>query len=165
MNIERITLKEITSVRIVSILNNVPVFDTFSTKELSQIASYLRLGEIEPGEIFFREGDRVDYMCLVIEGSVDALKTSLGGKDAVISTLRRGHSTGEMALINEYTHSVTLMATGKTLMIMLARDQFDLLLSEHHDLGVKILKGISRLLSLNLQKMSSRLADYMMPLN
>jgi CRP/FNR family cyclic AMP-dependent transcriptional regulator len=44
------------------------------------------------------------------------------------------------------------------------RESFDLLLEENPQVGIKILKRISRLLSLNLRKTSSRLADYMLPL-
>jgi hypothetical protein len=37
-------------------------------------------------------------------------------------------------------------------------------MSNHHDLGIKILKGLARLLAQNLRKTSSRLADNMLPM-
>jgi len=37
-------------------------------------------------------------------------------------------------------------------------------LAEHSTIGVKILKGVARLLSMSLRKTSSKLADYMLPL-
>jgi hypothetical protein len=34
----------------------------------------------------------------------------------------------------------------------------------HHELGIKIIKGLARLLAQNLRKTSSRLADNMLPM-
>lgn len=143
---------------------NIPILGTLKDKELMVIEKYLNFIEMTPGEIVFEEGDRGDYVCFVVEGSLDVLKKSEAGEDIVISTLSKGRSIGEMAVIDDLPRSATVKARTKATLLTLSRENFDYVLAEHSAIGVKILKGIARLLSLNLRKTSSRLADYMLPL-
>ena len=121
--------------------------------------------DAEPREIVFKEGDRGDYVCFVVDGSLEVIKESESGKNVVISTLSKGRSIGEMAVIDECARSATVRARTKTTLVTLTKDNFDLILEENCTAGAKILKGISRLLSLNMRKTSSRLADYMLPVS
>lgn len=143
---------------------NIPILGTLKDKELMVIEKYLNFIELTPGEIVFEEGDSGDFVCFVVEGSLDVVKTSETGEDIVISTLSKGRSIGEMAVIDELPRSATVKARTKATLLTLSRENFEYILSEHSNTGVKILKGIARLLSLNLRKTSSRLADYMLPL-
>ncbi len=143
---------------------NIPILGTLKDKELMVIEKYLNFIELTPGEIVFEEGDPGDFVCFVVEGSLDVVKTSETGEDIVISTLSKGRSIGEMAVIDELPRSATVKARTKATLLTLSRENFEYILSEHSNIGVKILKGIARLLSLNLRKTSSRLADYMLPL-
>jgi CRP-like cAMP-binding protein len=81
-----------------------------------------------------------------------------------LSTLAKGRSIGEMSLIDNITRSATIKARNHTKMVKLSRKGFDSILDSFPRIGNKILKGIARLLSLNLRKTSSRLADYMLPM-
>ena len=72
---------------------------------------------------------------------------------------------GEMSVIDQLPRSATVKATTKSTLLKLSQEKLNYLLVEHSSVGVKILKGIARLLSMNLRKTSSRLADYMLPLS
>jgi len=143
---------------------NIPILARLKDEELRTIQRYLNLIEVIPGEIVFKEGDRGDYVCFVVDGALDVLKESESGESIVISTLSKGRSIGEMAVIDELPRSATVKARTKSTLITLSRDNFNYILAEHSTIGVKILKGVARLLSMSLRKTSSRLADYMLPL-
>jgi len=143
---------------------NIPILARLKDEELRTIQKYLNLIEVIPGEIVFKEGDRGDYVCFVVEGTLDVIKKSATGEDIVISTLSKGRSIGEMAVIDELPRSATVKARTKSTLITLSRDNFNYILAEHSTIGVKILKGVARLLSMSLRKTSSKLADYMLPL-
>lgn len=143
---------------------NIPILGRLKDKELMVIEKHLSFVEVTPGEVVFQEGDRGDYVCFVVEGSLDVLKRSGTGEDIVISTLSKGRSIGEMAVIDDLPRSATVRARTKATLLTLSQQNFDYILAEHAAIGVKILKGIAQLLSLNLRKTSSRLADYMLPL-
>jgi CRP/FNR family cyclic AMP-dependent transcriptional regulator len=144
---------------------NIPILAKLKDTELRAIEKYMNLVDVIPGQTVFKEGDRGDYVCFVVDGTLDVLKRSETGESIVISTLSRGRSVGEMAIIDELPRSATVKARTKSTLITLSQENFNYILAEHSTIGVKILKGIARLLSMNLRKTSSRLADYMLPLS
>jgi len=143
---------------------NIPILARLKDKELRIIEKYMNLIEVIPEEIVFKEGDRGDYVCFVVDGWLDVLKKSEAGESIVMATLSKGRSIGEMAVIDELPRSATVKARTKSTLLTLSRDNFNYILAEHPRVGVKILKGIARLLSMNLRKTSSRLADCILPL-
>ena len=150
---------------IIDLLIDIPIFDTLNSDELKIISKYMNFMDFEPRETIFKEGEKGDYVCFVTEGSLDVLKKNEKGREVVIASLGRGRSIGEMSVIDDFPRSATVKARVKTTLIILTRKGFEQVLEQHSQIGVKILKGISRLLSMNLRKTSSRLADYMLPIS
>lgn len=149
---------------IMALLDSIPIFDKFTHKDAKIIAGYLSLMECDPGETLFREGDKGDYLCFVISGKLEVVKTSKSTDDVIISTIGKGRSIGEMSVVDDYPRSATVICKTSATLVALTRERFDTLLDEYPHIGVKVMRGITRLLSLNLRKTSSRLADYMLPL-
>jgi CRP-like cAMP-binding protein len=83
----------------------------------------------------------------------------------LINTLGRGKSIGEMSVIESLPRSATAKARVDTRLFILSRPAFELVLSRHSNIGIKLLKGIATLLSDNLRKTSCRLAEYMLPIS
>ena len=143
---------------------NVPILSRLKDKELRIVEKYMQLIDVISGEVIFQEGDKGDYVFFVLEGSLDVLKKSETGEEIVISTLSRGRSIGEMSVIDELPRSATVKSRTKATLLTLSRDKFNYILENHSSIGVKIIKGIARLVSLNLRKTSTKLVDYMLPL-
>jgi len=150
---------------IIGFLIYIPIFDKIIADELRLISKYMNVVEADPGEVIFKEGEKGDYVCFVVNGSLDVIKKSETGKNIVISTLSKGRSIGEMSVIDDSPRSATVKARTKSTLVTLSQEKLNIILEEHCSIGVKILKGISRLLSLNMRKTSSRLADYMLPIS
>jgi len=145
-------------------LTTLPLFDELKKAEIESISNHLDFIELKKDEVLFREGEKGDCVSFVVEGTLDVIKQALTGESVVITALHRGRSIGEMSIIDDFPRSATVKARTDSKLIILTREGFDLMLGEDPQLGIKILKKISRLLSLNLRKTSSRLADYMLPL-
>lgn len=148
----------------VELLTEISIFDRVDPKDLKVIADYMTLVRFKAGDTVFNEGDRGDYVCFVVEGALDVLKTSETGSHVVISTLHQGRSIGEMAIMDNFPRSASVRARTNATLITLSRETFEHILEEQPRIGISVLKGLARLLSLNLRKTSSRLADYMLPL-
>ena len=150
---------------IVDFLINIPLFDKLKANELKIIVKWMNLIEISEGEILFKEGDKGNYVCFIIDGTLDVIKESVTGETVTITALSKGRSIGEMSAIDDFPRSATIKARTEAKLVILTRKNFELMLEEYPGIGIKILKSISRLLSLNLRKTSSRLADYMLPVS
>jgi CRP/FNR family cyclic AMP-dependent transcriptional regulator len=150
-------------------LKSFPFFDTLTSEELLIAVQHINFLEVEPDEILFKEGEDADCVYFVIEGELDVIKESVGDRfkpeRVVITTLSKGRSIGEMSVIEKTPRSATVKVREKAILATLNADGFDLLLLNHPKIGIKILKGIARLLSMNLRKTSSRLAEYMLPVS
>jgi CRP-like cAMP-binding protein len=143
---------------------SIPILGRLKDKELKIIEKYMNLIEVMPGEILFKEGDSGDYVCFLVDGWLDVLKKTETGECIVISTLSKGSSVGEMAVIDNLARSATVKARTKSTLLTLSEENFNYILAEHPSIGVKILKGIASVLSTNLRKTSSMLANSMLPL-
>ena len=158
---EKRTYKE----TLVDLVMYLPLFGGMSSSDLNTVVGYMNFFELAPDDILFREGDPGDSICFVVQGGLDVIKEGgSSGESAVIATVPRYRSIGEMSVIDNTPRSATVRARVKTAMVSLSKNGFDELIEKHPRIGIHILKQIARLISMNLRKTSSRLADYMLPL-
>ena len=144
---------------IIEMMGAIPLFDKVTGMQISIIAAHMEIRQIEKQSRLFSEGDNSDYMCFVVSGKMDVLKQSDSGKRVVVSTLSRGRSIGEMALLDTFPRSATVIATESSTLLTLSRVSFNDILHAHPRAGISFLKEIAKMLSLNLRRVSGRLAD------
>ena len=142
-------------------LVSLPIFDSFNVDELTSLSRHMSYVHLQRGEFLFVEGDRGTFMGFVVRGVLEIMKKTETGENIVIARLTKGSSIGEMALIDKSTRSATVMAKQPTTMVTLTEKGFELLTTNSPTLGVKVIQKIARLLSLNMRRTSSRLADLM----
>ncbi len=140
-------------------LTNLPVFSSFDEEELSILAKHMSYVQLNKGEFLFVEGDPGNFMGFVLFGLLEVFKTTEKGESVVIARLTKGSPIGEMALIDKSPRSASVQAKQPTTLVTLTEKGFDLLMEKSPQLGVKVIQKIARLLSLNMRRTSSRLAD------
>ncbi len=151
--------------RIMTLLLGLPIFKGLDPDRLKILAPHFHVMDLPAGDTLFLEGSTSSYVCFVVKGALDVLKRVDVGGDVVLTTLREGRSIGEMSIIDDFPRSATVKAQTDATLVILTKDSFDRIATERPDLGFEILKGLARLLSMNLRKTSARLADYMLPLS
>lgn len=154
-----------TRATIIDFLIHIPLFDELKANELETVADHMQFIKIDKDEILFSEGDKGDYVCFIVDGTLEVIKESSLGESAVIAELSRGRSIGEMAVIDDFPRSATVKARTEAHLLTLTNKNFQKILEENPQIGIKLLKKISRLLSLNLRQTSSRLTEYISPLS
>lgn len=161
--------KEITetnlSKAVVDLLIDIPMFDQIKSDDLKVVARHMNFMDFEPREVIFSEGDKGDFVCFITKGFLEVFKKNEKGKDTVIASLGRGRSLGEMSVIDDFPRSATVRSKTRSTLLILTRKGFEQLLDQHPQIGIKVLKGLAKLLSMNLRKTSSLLADYMQPMS
>jgi CRP-like cAMP-binding protein len=153
------------SKEIIDFFINIPLFEKINGEEVKVIARHMNTIDLNSGDILFRESDKGNYVFFIKEGRLDVLKKSeTSGENVTLATLTEGQSIGEMSVIDDFPRSATIRAVSRTKLYILSKSAFDMILNKHPKIGIKLLKGISRLLSQNLRETSNRLAEYIPPL-
>ncbi len=141
--------------------NKFLLFQNLSLGEVSVLSERLGSMEILKNDIVFNDGDAGEFVCFIVDGELEVLKESTDGKVNSLATLNNGQAFGEMALVDGLPRSATIRATRKSTLRVLSRKEFDALLNDYPQIGIKILKHLAHGLSLNLRKTSKKLADCM----
>ena len=142
-------------------LIDLPLFDNFDVDELSALARHMSFVQLQRGEFLFVEGDRGTFMGFVVQGLLEVMKKSEIGENIVIARMTKGSSIGEMALIDKSPRSATVMAKQPTTMVTITEKGFQILMNNYPSLAIKFIQKVARLLSLNMRRTSSKLADLM----
>ena len=143
-----------------NLLRNVPLFDTLDKNELVIVGKHINLFEIDKGDVLFKEGEKGDSLCILLNGSLAVYKKT--DKNMVeIATLSNGNSVGEMSIVAESKRPATVKGQFKSSLASLSRKNFEDILEKHPKIGVKVLKALLFYLSINMRRTSKQLACYM----
>ncbi|MBU1171129.1 MAG: cyclic nucleotide-binding domain-containing protein [Proteobacteria bacterium] len=141
---------------------SVPFFERINSEEIKVIAKHIAFMEVKKGDVLFNEADKGNYICFIVSGILEVVVTKeTTGQEVVLATLSRGQSTGEMAIIEDMPRFATIRAINDSTMYVLSKSAFELILSKHPHIGIKLLKGVAYVLSHNLRQTSMKLANYM----
>jgi MFS superfamily sulfate permease-like transporter len=128
--------------------------------DLDRLSHFLTRRDFAQGEIICSEGEDGDRMWLIAKGSVSVrILLSNGRGYRRITSLARGTTLGEMALVESARRSATVVADEPVICYELQRDGFDKLLAEHPHLAIRLLSNLSRELARRLRKTSDDLRN------
>lgn len=139
-----------------SMLEGMQLLKDFDRTEIEKIAPFTGAYLARKGTRIFREGTKGNFMCLIVDGGVEILKS---GKK--ITTVRPGKTMGEMAVIDGYPHSASAVAIEDTRLIMITRNQFEKMSDQLPKVAIKLLMRLATLMSLRLRQTTGVLCDYL----
>jgi CRP/FNR family transcriptional regulator, cyclic AMP receptor protein len=144
-------------------IRNIAIFSDLGASDLELITRVMHVSRVDKGGVVFKEGDPGDYVCFVVEGTVEVLKATDKGIDRPIAELGAGSSIGEMAVIGKFLRSATVKSKNDATLLTLTRDRFNQICTDYPWIGVKMLRAIAQLLSEHLKKTSKNLSELMPP--
>ena len=134
------------------------IFSLLDDEDIEKITPFFQLIEYPEKTVVFREGDPGDFVGFVISGKVEVKKqTEFKGNQLIIALLTKGAMVGELSIFDNRKRSATVEAVEDTTLLLLRHDSLEALIQEFPYTGVKILKGLIRILSLRLRKATERL--------
>jgi voltage-gated potassium channel len=96
-------------------ISRVPLFAELDAAEISDVMELLRAQVAEPGEVIVREGESAHSMYFIAAGEVDI---TFKGKKAPVR-LGVGQFFGEVAVLRRTRRSATVVALGRTNLLVL----------------------------------------------
>lgn len=133
-------------------LSRASLFSSLDESDLKRLAGLLKPKEYPEGEIVFHQGDFGDSLYFIRRGEVDVFIRNQEGAESILSHLREGDLFGEMALLTGSPRSASVRVSLDALLLVLHKNDFDMLLKEHPRLSLlfsKIL--VERIQTVNAQ--------------
>ena len=150
----------------INILRQADIFYGLSPTQLELIDSCCLEKTYSEGELIFPEGANNDELYVIVQGEVDilfnpALVSDQPGEHelVVITTLRRGQSFGEIALVDRGLRSASAVARQNTRLLILPREKLIKLCESYTQLGYRLMYNLAADLALKMRNTGLRIRE------
>lgn len=132
---------------------HVKAFKGLTGAEIAELLTKAEKCTFEAGSIIVKEGNTGIHMYVIIDGEARVTKSGRDG-EIELARLEAANSFGEMALADQETRSATVTAYSPCILVRLS----DQSINAHPEIGLKVYRNISRLLSERLRQADEMLA-------
>lgn len=124
--------------------NKIPVFSSLSRGEMSYLSSIARHGKYGRGETVVLEGEPLDALVILNEGSAKAYRLTPDGREQILYVFSQGDFFGERNLLGGGETSFTVEALEQVRTCVFGREDFFALLRSNPDIAVIILQELEK---------------------
>jgi CRP/FNR family transcriptional regulator, cyclic AMP receptor protein len=128
----------------VTLLGQVPVFETLAPEDLQHVAEVAVPRGFAPHQVIFREGDSSDTCYVVRSGHARAMREHVDGRTLALAHFGPGDIFGELAMFDDESRSATVETLDAVDAIALAGSDMRRLLRQHPDIAVKLVISLGR---------------------
>lgn len=139
----------------IAALRTLPVFEPLSDVRLQGISQAASLKRISRGTTVVHAGDRVDYVYVVLTGSLKVLFSDDEGREVILSMFNPGDLFGEMGVIDDHPRSATVVAVEPSDLVVISKADFKRFLSENADITLYIMRSLVQRLRIADRKIES----------
>lgn len=144
-------------------LKHIKIFARLSQKEIEIIYKFFSQLEFNPGDIILRESAFGASTYFVVSGELDVFKQKGNDTQVLIATITPGNSVGEMAMVDGYARSATVIGKTEGSLLTLDHENYIKIQNEFPQISNKIYRGITSLLCINLRNISNEMTKYKLP--
>jgi len=141
---------------IIKVLENVPIFEHLTEKELSEVMRLTHERTYKKDEHIFKKLAPAEGMYVILDGGVLITDPD---SETTFATLESGDFFGELALLDEQPRSASAISTMPSRLIGFFRTDLLTLMKRSPELGNKILINLSRVLGERLRRTNQELAS------
>lgn len=141
--------------RLIKFLNS--AFGQMSKQTIELLRQHTEWVSVAGGDTLMTQGDAGDSMYLTISGRLRVYVVDAEGDERVVGELVRGQIIGEMSMYTHEPRSATVVAIRNSVLVRLARDQFNQLLATSPEVSIRLTRQIiGRLQNMQMRPALSR---------
>ncbi|MEO8400111.1 MAG: cyclic nucleotide-binding domain-containing protein, partial [Ignavibacteriaceae bacterium] len=125
-----------------------------SKKDISLLIKIIHNRNYIPGEYIFYQGDPGIGLYLIREGEVNVQRSDEEENNIPLATFKKGDFFGELALVDGEKRSASAIAKTNTRLAVIFKPDLDDYIEKYPKKGIKILQGISHIVSVRLRKLN-----------
>ena len=124
-------------------LKKVPLFAALTLEQLSSIDRLMVTRHYEKGEAIFKWGDISSELYVVVDGEVRIHRDS-GSRELTLAKIGPSSVMGEMAPFTDQPRTASAQATVRTTVRVLRKDRLNVILQEHPEVLIEVIKNLSQ---------------------
>jgi len=126
----------------VDVLKKVPLFADLSAKELAFLAERALAHHPKAGELIFTEGEPCEGLYVIESGAVRIFKTSVSGREQVLTIDGPGQSIAEVPVFDGGTYPASAAAVHDSTLLFVGKKDFQALCLQHPEVALKVLRVV-----------------------
>jgi len=123
-------------------LTKVPIFSGLTEQELAFLVQRAVPRHYAPGEIVFGEGEPCLGLYVVESGHVRIFKSSVGGREHVLSVDGPGGSIAELPVFDGGNYPASVAAVDEATLLFISKQDFQSLCMTHPQVALKVLRVV-----------------------
>lgn len=133
----------------------------FDDTAIRTLAGFMQVYRLPAGRAMLREGEKSDFVILLLNGDVDVLKAHDDGVPQLITSVQPGKMIGEMSLVDGEPRFTTCISRTEVLFAVLTRPGLTTIIDDQPRLGAQLLLQLVALISQRLRQTSRKLVSLM----
>ncbi|MGA2286303.1 MAG: cyclic nucleotide-binding domain-containing protein [Dehalococcoidia bacterium] len=126
------------------VLASAPLFSELSRRDLKRLASATITRAYKKGDVIVKEGEDAVAFYLITKGRVSVVRGGDGKSQTALASLTVGDFFGDMALLDSFPRSASIIASEDTECLVLSRWDFVAELRSNPNIAVQMLPVLSR---------------------
>lgn len=131
-------------ISIAEYLGKAPLFVDIGAKYLREFVDAARLYTAPKGKVLFIQGDKANYVYLIVDGWVKLFRETLEGTEAVIDVLTSNHSFGDTSVFEDGYYSYSAEVAEHTRYITLPISMVKSAITTNHQFALNMLLTMSQ---------------------
>ncbi len=123
-------------------MHKVPIFHNLNNEDMFRIDELIQHKSYKKGETIFSQGDNLDSIVIINEGSAKAYKYTPEGREQILYLFSEGDFFGEQYLLSKRTATYCVQTLEAVKACMLSKEHFQKLLLQYPDMGIKIIEEL-----------------------
>lgn len=125
-------------------LRRTSLFSDLNDQELARLAEFAVSRRFDANEMIFAEGDICVGLYVIESGAVKIFKTSLKGREQVLSIEKSGASIAELPVFDGGDYPASAAALQLSTLLFVRKKDFHAVCMEHPEVALKVLKVVGR---------------------
>jgi CRP-like cAMP-binding protein len=132
--------------------NKISIFRLLESEERKKITEYFKLIKYPAGAVCVKEGETIDFIGIIASGKMKFERHNrITDRPTLLAILEKGSHIGDFSMVAKRESLGQVRAVEDTELLVISHDKFDTFIHENPYAGIKILKGISTVLSIRLK--------------
>ena len=128
----------------VEFLESIPYFSGLNLDALDSVRELIFERTSERDELIVLEGESAEALYFVISGAVKMFKTSVEGKEQILSIVRPGESFNDISVFDGGPNPASVQAMGPAVLYGIRRNDLEVILRDHPQVALNVIQVLSQ---------------------